>query len=159
MTQENPVNEEIRSKNVKLIDDGGNFIDNMPIEDALARAFEEDKDLIQLSNEEVPACRIEESGKFFYRQKKRQKNKQKTVTKEIKLRPGTEENDYQVKLKRAREFLEKKNRVKVTVSFKGREVTHQELGFHLANRIIEETGAKVSQGPSLENKTIHLLLE
>lgn len=102
--------------------------------------------------------------RHLYEQKQKakeaKKNQKQTQVKEIKLRPGTEEADYQVKLRKIVEFLEDKDKVKVTIRFRGREMSHQEIGLRQLERIIEDTAeiASVEQAPKLEGRQIGMLL-
>lgn len=110
------------------------------IRDALAKAEEASLDLVEISpNAEPPVCRVIDYGKFIYEKSKsvkEQKKKQVRVqVKEIKFRPGTDEGDYQVKLRNLKRFVEGGDKVKVTLRFRGREMAHQELGLEILNRV------------------------
>lgn len=112
----------------------------MPTEEALAKAAEEGLDLVEVSpTARPPVCRIMDFGKYKYEQNKKQKQskkKQHTVqVKEVKLRPKTEEHDYQFKKRHAEEFLEKHHKVKITLLFRGRELDHKELGMRILKRM------------------------
>ncbi len=122
-------------------------------------------DLVEVSpNAEPPVCRIMDFGKYIFEMKKKSqsgKTKQKQVqVKEIKFRPGTEEADYQVKLKRLIKFLEQGDRTKITLRYRGREMAHQELGVQLLKRVeadLEEFGT-VEQFPKLEGRQLVMLM-
>ncbi|GAA3530055.1 hypothetical protein GCM10022394_06640 [Zobellella aerophila] len=122
-------------------------------------------DLVEISpNAEPPVCRIMDYGKFLYEKSKatkEQKKKQKQIqVKEIKFRPGTDEGDYQVKLRNLVRFLEEGNKAKVTLRFRGREMAHQELGFDLLNRIKTDLDelALVEAFPKLEGRQAVMVL-
>ncbi len=133
----------------------------MPIQDALRVARDEGLDLVEVSpKSDPPVCRIMDFGKFKYQaskklQEARKKSKAFQV-KEIKLRPNTEEHDLNFKIRNIKKFLEKKNRVKVTVTFRGREMAYMDAGFQLLNKVaeeIEEYGT-VEQHPKQEGRNI-----
>jgi translation initiation factor IF-3 len=159
------INTEIRAKEVRLIDQHGEQVGIMPIRDALAQAEAAAMDLVEISPEaEPPVCRIMDYGKFVFeakQKKKEAKKKQHQVQiKEIKLRPGTEEADYQVKLKSIVRFLEEGDKAKITLRFRGREMAHQELGMKQLQRIetdLAEIGA-VEQHPKMEGKMMTMLI-
>lgn len=132
--------------------------------DALEAAKEVGLDLVEISpNAEPPVCRIMDYGKYQFqrgKQKTGQKKKQKKVqVKEVKFRPGTDVADYLVKLKKITQFLERGDRVKVTLRFRGREMQHPELGLDLLKRVCADVeGAKVDQEPKLEGRQITMML-
>lgn len=134
------LNDEIRVKEVRLTDQDGEQVGIVSIQDALARAEAAELDLVEISpNAEPPVCRIMNYGKFIYEKEKaakEQKKKQKVVqVKEIKFRPGTDEGDYQVKLRSLIRFLEEGDKAKITVRFRGREMAHQEIGMEVLERV------------------------
>lgn len=134
------INEEIKVREVRLIGSDGEQLGIYRMAEALQKALDESIDLVEISpNAEPPVCRLMEYGKFLYERSKaakEQKKKQKIIqVKEIKLRPGTDEGDYQVKLRSLIRFLETGDKVKVTLRFRGRELVHQQLGFDVLNRI------------------------
>ncbi|XBC44618.1 MAG: translation initiation factor IF-3 [Buchnera aphidicola (Schlechtendalia peitan)] len=140
ITKPNRINNEIRSSKVRLTDFHGKQIGIVTLNDALKRAQELGVDLVEISpNAEPPVCRIMNYGKFLYQKSKsikKQKKKQKVVNvKEIKFRPGTDESDYQVKLRNSIRFLENGNKVKITLRFRGREMVHQQIGVKVLNRV------------------------
>ncbi len=115
----------------------------MSLADALAAAEERGLDLVEVSpNANPPVCRIMDFGKFKYQQSKKAAEAKKKMArvelKEVKMRPKTEEHDFQVKIRNARRFLEEGNKVKVTIMFRGREVTHPEFGYGLLERAAKE---------------------
>jgi len=140
---ETNINRAIRAREVRVVDDEGTQLGVLSLHDALAAAEERGLDLVEVSPNAVPpVCRIMDYGKYKYQQSKRaaeaKKKTAKVELKEVKMRPKTEEHDFQVKVKNARRFLEEGNKVKVTVMFRGREVTHPEFGRRLMERIVEE---------------------
>ncbi len=151
------VNEQIRVPQVKVVDQDGKLLGVMPTTEALRLASEADLDLVEVNpNERPPICRIMDYGRFKYEQKKRQQQsaKQSHVhVKEIRLRPKTGEHDIAFKLKRARDFLEHKDKVKINVLFRGRENAHHELGRALLERVVRELEdvAKVEKPPGMDN--------
>ena len=137
-------NERIRSRDVQVIGSSGGNLGILPLNKAIFLAKEEGLDLIEISpNAKPPVCKIMDMGKYKYDLQKKAnlaKKKQKVISlKELKLRPGTEIHDYNFKLKNAKKFLTKGDKVKFTVRFKGREMQHIQLGKDLMNRIIEDT--------------------
>jgi translation initiation factor IF-3 len=137
----------------------------VPLEEALARAEAEKLDLVEVAPKaSPPVCRIMDYGKYKYMQaKKLQEAKKKQTTiqiKEVKIRPKTEEHDYQFKLRHIKRFLSEKNKAKVTIMFRGREIAHSELGLKVLERImadIEEEGI-VEQAPKLEGRNMIMIL-
>jgi|TARA_B100001540_G_scaffold307571_1_gene321024 translation initiation factor IF-3 len=159
-------NERIRSLDVQVISSDGNNLGTLPLKKAIEIAKEEGLDLIEISpNANPPVCKIMDMGKYKYDLQKKANNakkKQKTVSlKELKLRPGTEIHDYNFKLKNAKKFLTKGDKVKFTVRFKGREMQHIELGKNLMNRIIEDTKeiGKVETNPKFEGKQMIMIIQ
>nr|WP_281257566.1 translation initiation factor IF-3 [Zobellella endophytica] len=159
------MNEEIRLKEVRLVGLEGEALGIVSINEALEAAAGAGVDLVEISpNAEPPVCRIMDYGKFLYEKSKatkEQKKKQKQIqVKEIKFRPGTDEGDYQVKLRNLVRFLEEGNKAKVTLRFRGREMAHQELGFDLLNRIKADLDelAVVEAFPKLEGRQAVMVL-
>ena len=137
------INEGIRAKEVRVVDETGGQAGVMSLTEALKLAREKGMDLIEITETAVPpVCRIGDYGKYKYELEKKKRDmrkKQKGVEiKEIKIRPQIGEHDFQTKLKHIREFLEEGDKVKITIVFKGREISHQELGERLLNRLGEE---------------------
>ncbi|VGM94881.1 Translation initiation factor IF-3 [uncultured Avibacterium sp.] len=127
-----------------MIDQDGEQAGIVSLQEALNKAEEVNLDLVEISpNAEPPVCRIMNYGKFLYEKgkaAKEQKKKQKVVqVKEIKFRPGTDEGDYQVKLRSILRFLEDGDKVKITVRFRGREMAHQDIGLNVLERVKEDT--------------------
>lgn len=148
-----------------MIDPEGNQIGVIPIEQALASAAEFGQDLVEVSpNADPPVCKIMDYGRYRYEQtKKKQEAKKKQAAfklKEIKVRPKTGEHDLQVKLGRMREFISKKDKVKVTVMFRGREIALTQMGRELLERIAiaMQDVAAVEQFPKMEHRTLFMVL-
>lgn len=136
----------------------------VPMQEALQRAEEAGMDLVQISNADPIVCKIMDYGKFLFEQKKQksaQKKKTKQIqVKEVKFRPGTDEGDYQVKLKNLIRFLEGGDKGKVTLRFRGREMAHQDIGRRLMERIaadLEELAA-VESFPKMEGRQMIMIL-
>jgi len=137
----------------------------VPLEDALVSAKETGFDLVEISpNAEPPVCRLMDYGKFLFQQnKKRQASKKRQQIihlKEVKFRPGTEEADYQTKLRNLKRFLTHGDKTKVTLWFRGREMRHQELGMKLLQRVEADLDelAKVEQFPKMEGRRLSMVL-
>ena len=159
-------NERIRALDVQVIGSDGGNLGTMQLNKAIERAKQEGLDLIEISpNANPPVCKIMDMGKYKYDLQKKAnqaKKKQKIVSlKEIKLRPGTEVHDYNFKIKNAKKFIAKGDKVKFTVKFKGREMQHTELGKDLMNRIIEETKdiAKIESQPKFEGRQMVMIIQ
>ena len=159
-------NERIKALDVQVIGSEGNNLGVMQLKQAIQMAKDEGLDLIEISpNANPPVCKIMDMGKYKYDLQKKAnqaKKKQKTVSlKEIKLRPGTETHDYNFKIKNAKKFISKGNKVKFTVKFKGREMQHTDLGKDLMNKIIEETKdvAKVESKPKFEGRQMVMIIQ
>ncbi|RTZ58364.1 MAG: translation initiation factor IF-3 [Gammaproteobacteria bacterium] len=159
------LNEEITAPEVRLIGADGEQVGIMPVEKAQAIAKEQRLELVEISPAaEPPVCKIMDYGKFRYensKQKQSAKKKQKQFTiKEIKFRPGTEDHDYQIKLRNLKKFLENGDKAKVTLRFRGREMAHQELGLDLLKRVqadLEEYG-NVEQFPKMEGRQMTMVI-
>jgi len=137
------VNQRIRAASVRVIGADGSQLGVMSSKEALTIAQEHDLDLVEVSpNSSPPVCRIMDFGKFKYEQSKRAKKAKKKQhimhLKEVKFRPKIEEHDYGFKMNHARRFLEAHDKVKFTVTFRGRELSHSELGHKLLERIVAE---------------------
>ena len=159
-------NERIRALDVQVIGSDGGNLGTMQLNKAIDLAKQEGLDLIEISpNANPPVCKIMDMGKYKYDLQKKAnlaKKKQKTVSlKEIKLRPGTETHDYNFKIKNAKKFITKGDKVKFTVKFKGREMQHTDLGKDLMNKIIEETKdiAKVESKPKFEGRQMVMIIQ
>ncbi|NLP03559.1 MAG: translation initiation factor IF-3 [Fibrobacter sp.] len=137
------INNEIRSPRVRVVADNGEALGIMPISDALARAEDAGLDLVEIApTADPPVCRIMDYGKFKYEKSKKAKEAKKKQhvmhLKEIKLHPKTDEHDFNFKIEHARKFLLKGDRVKATVVFRGREITHIDFGREILNRMDEK---------------------
>jgi len=158
-------NDEIDSRQLRVIGADGQMIGVMTREQALEMASSQALDLVEVSpNADPPVCRILDFGKFLFEQNKKAhaaKRKQKQIqVKEVKFRPGTEEGDYQVKLRNLIRFLTEGDKAKITLRYRGREMAHQELGFKLLQRVQQdllEYGA-VEQMPKLEGRQLVMVI-
>ena len=159
-------NHRINSPQVQVITNDGENLGVIPTQEAIKIAQERNLDLIEISpNAKPPVCKIVDIGKYRYElQKKAKKAKKKqkiSNLKEIKMRPGTEIHDYSFKIKNAKKFLEKGDKVKFTVRFKGREMQHVQLGKELLKRVevdIKEIG-KVELAPKFEGRQIIMIIQ
>ncbi|KJS30107.1 MAG: translation initiation factor IF-3 [Desulfatitalea sp. BRH_c12] len=163
--QRTRLNQGIRAREVRVIDQDGNQLGILPIRDALTAASAVGLDLVEVSpTAKPPVCKIMDYGRFKYEQTKKQheaKKKQTTFQiKEIKVRPKTGEHDLQTKLGHIRKFLERKDKVKVTVMFRGREITLSDKGRSLLEQVAKEleTLAVVEQYPKFEGRTMIMIL-
>ncbi|MPX38457.1 translation initiation factor IF-3 [Moraxella catarrhalis] len=159
------INEEIRAKEVRLVKEDGEQMGVVDIQTALKVALDVNLDLVEIvADAKPPVCKIMDYKRYLYEQKQKakeaKKNQKQTQVREIKLRPGTEEADYQVKLRKIVEFLENKDKVKISIRFRGREMAHQEIGKAQLDRIIEDTAeiAIVEQAPKVEGRQMGMLL-
>ena len=165
-TRDGPrVNEDIRSPQVRLIDEEGEMQGVMTAREAIQRAYSVGLDLLEISpNADPPVVKILDFGKFKYEQQKKRneaKKKQKVIEiKEIKVRPNIDENDYQVKMRAMKSFIEEGDKVKVTLRFRGREMAHQDIGIRVLERIRAELDpvTKVEQMPKMENRQMVMVL-
>tara|TARA_B100002019_G_C21018960_1_gene473789 strand:+ start:80 stop:625 length:546 start_codon:yes stop_codon:yes gene_type:complete len=159
-------NDRIKALDVQVIGSEGNNLGVMQLKQAIQMAKDEGLDLIEISpNANPPVCKIMDMGKYKYDLQKKAnqaKKKQKIVSlKEIKLRPGTEIHDYNFKIKNAKKFISKGDKVKFTVKFKGREMQHVELGKNLMKRIIDDTKdiGKVETHPKFEGRQMIMIIQ
>ncbi|MBW1726089.1 MAG: translation initiation factor IF-3 [Deltaproteobacteria bacterium] len=159
------INRNIRAKEVRVIDPDGNQIGIIPTYKAIAVANDFGLDLVEISpNANPPVCKIMDYGRYKYElTKKKQEAKKKQATfqlKEIKLRPKTGEHDLKTKISHIKKFIERKDKVKVTVIFRGREITLSQLGRDLLERVVQETEeiALVEQRPKFEGRTMIMVL-
>ena len=159
------INEEIRAREVRVVADEGEQLGIMSGRDALNLALERHMDLVEIApNAKPPLCRIMDYGKYRYEQQKREKEarkKQKTFDiKEVKLRPGIEDHDFDVKFKNAVRFLEDGDKVKVTIMFRGRELSHPELGEVLLTKMAKqlEDLAVIERAAKLEGKNMIMIV-
>ena len=159
------VNEEIRVREVQLIDTTGENKGAVDIQTALELAQAAGLDLVEIApNSNPPVCKILDYGKYKFQAQKKAaeaRKRQKVVEiKEIKLRPMIDDHDYDVKMRAMKRFFEEGDKVKITLRFRGREMAHQELGYNLLNRVKEDTGlfAKVESEPRFEGRQMVMLL-
>lgn len=159
------VNEKIRAREVRLINQNGENIGIVSVSEALNMARDAGLDLLEISPQaNPPVCKIMDYGKWKYEEHKKQveaKKAQKVVEiKELKIRPNIDVHDFQVKVKAAQRFISDGNKVKFTVRFKGREITNQDAGIELLNRIKTELGEtiKVDKEPMMEGRQMIMLV-
>ena len=159
------LNEEISDKEIRLIDSQGEQLGIMAPAEALKIADEQGLDLVKISPQAVPpVCKLMNYGKFRFEQGKKEKEarkKQKVITiKEVKLRPNIEQHDFEVKLKNAVRFLQDGDKVKVTIMFRGRELSHPELGKEILGRVAQELKDTVTieRDAKLEGKNMIMIL-
>jgi len=159
------INEEIRSREVQLIDSTGDNKGVVDFQTAMSMAEAAGLDLVEIApNSSPPVCKILDYGKYKYQAQKKAaeaRKKQKIVeVKEIKLRPMIDDHDYDVKMRSMRRFFEEGDKVKITLRFRGREMAHQELGFKLLDRVKSDVGpmAKVESEPRFEGRQMIMVL-
>jgi len=165
ITKDFRINEEIRAREVRVIDGDGSQLGIFSSKDALHLAEEKQLDLVEISPAaKPPVCKIMDFGKYKYEQSKREKEakkKQKIISvKEVKLRPNIEDHDFDVKAKNATRFLKDGDKVKATIIFRGREIVHTQLGQKLLKRLAECVSefALVERQPKLEGKNMIMIL-
>lgn len=165
ITKDFRINEEIRVREVRVIDSDGNQLGILSSRDALRLAEEKQLDLVEISPAaKPPVCKIMDYGKYRYEQSKREKEakkKQKIISvKEVKLRPNIEDHDFEVKAKNAARFLKEGDKVKATIIFRGREIVHTQLGQKLLKRLAERVQdiSQVERQPKLEGKNMIMIL-
>ena len=158
-------NEQIIASEVRVISSTGKQLGIISIREALNHAEDEGFDLVEVSPDaKPPVCKIIDYGKLKYKEqksKKEAKKKQKTIeVKEIKMRPGIDKHDYEVKIRALSKFIGGGNKVKVSMRFRGREMEHQNIGMNLIKKLTEEVSkyAKVEIAPKLEGKQIVMIL-
>jgi len=159
------INSQIRNEEVRVLLDDGEQLGVMKTLDAINVAKDRKMDLVEIApNNNPPVCKIIDYGKFKYQEQKKKneaKKKQKTIeTKEIKIRPGTGEHDYQVKIKNANKFIKEGNRVKFSLRFKGREMEHSNLGIQMLRRVKEDLieVIRVEMEPKIEGRQAFLVV-
>ena len=159
------VNEDIEENEVRLIDETGENHGAVPIEKAIAMAKAASLDLVEISsNATPPVCKILDYGKYKYEAQKKAslaRKKQKTVeVKEIKLRPGIEKHDYDVKMRAIEKFLSIGDKVKVTLRYRGREMAHMEIGMGVLERVREQFAGvtKIEQAPKMEGRQMIMII-
>ncbi|MEE8516750.1 MAG: translation initiation factor IF-3 [Alphaproteobacteria bacterium] len=159
------INNLIEVSTIRLVDEDGNMVGVVPLEQGLERADTVGLDLVEVSpNADPPVCKILDYGKFKYQEQKKAaeaRKKQKTIdVKEIKMRPGIDHHDYDVKMRSVAKFLGEGDKVKVTIRFRGREMLHQDLGMKVLDRVrgeIEDV-AKVEEFPRMEGRQMTMVI-
>lgn len=159
------VNEKISSLKVRLVDENGEMVGVLSQKEALERAYRAGLDLVEVSpNADPPVCKILDYGKYKFEEQKRRaemRKKQKVIEiKEVQLRPGIDKHDFEVKMRSARKFIDDGDKLKVTLRFRGRELSHQELGMDVLNRVkvTLQDIAKVEHDPKFEGKRVIMIL-
>ena len=159
------VNQQIRISPVRVIDPEGNQVGILPIEKALEAAEELGLDLVEVAPmARPPVCRIMDYGKFRYEEQRKareaRKKQHRVDLKEVKLRPGIEDHDFDFKARHARRFLEEGNKVKVTMMFRGRQMAHPEIGREVLERMVSEIAdvGKVESAPTMEARSMTMVL-
>lgn len=159
------VNDQIRAPKIRLIDENGEMVGVVTVPEGLRRAEAAGLDLVEVSpNAEPPVCKVINYGKYKYELQKKAaeaRKKQKVIEiKELKIRPGIEQHDYEVKLRAARRFLDDEDKVKFTLRLRGREMAHQDLAMQVLSRIKADLAdvAKVELEPKLEGKQAVMML-
>ena len=160
-----PINQFIKAEKVRLISRTGEQLGVVELKDALAKAKEQELDLVQMNKDsDTPVCKMMDYGKHLFDQKKQKaaskKKTKKTQLKEIKFRPGTDENDYQIKMRNIIKFLNDGDKTKITMRFRGRELAHKEIGLNLLKRVESDLVdiANVEQEPISEGRQFVMLL-
>ena len=144
---------------MRLISESGEQLGVVSVREALAMAEEQDVDLVEISpTAKPPVCKLMDYGKYKYQQAK--KNQKQVQIKEIKFRPGTDEGDYQIKMRNINRFLADGDKVKVTLRFRGREMAHQQLGAQLLERVKEELAevAQIESFPKMEGRQMVMMI-
>ena len=152
------VNDQIESAKVRLIDQDGEMVGVVSLHQGLQMAYEAGLDLVEVSpNADPPVCKLLDIGKYKYELQKKQKVIQ---VKEIKMRPGIDDHDYDVKKRSMLRFLEEGDKVKITLRFRGREMVHQELGARVLDRVKADLGelAKVESAPRMEGRQMTMVV-
>ena len=155
------MNDRIRVREVRLIDGEGRQVGIVATADALRMAQESEMDLVEVAPEaRPPVCKVMDFGKYKYEQKKKHHHTHKTKLKEVRLRPHTDDHDYNVKLNRARTFLEKGDKVQLVLMFRGRQMVHKDIGRQLLDRMVQDLHdiAKVERAPKQEGRRMTMLL-
>ncbi|MCG1012524.1 translation initiation factor IF-3 [Tepidanaerobacter sp. GT38] len=159
------VNHEIKAREVRVIGPDGKQLGIMPLKDALRHAQEAQLDLVKVASDaKPPVCKIMDYGKYKYEQSKREKEARKNQkvinVKEIRMNPTIDDHDFQVRLKSAIKFLQDGNKVKVSIKFRGRQMTHTKLGEDVLNKMIEQTKelGVVEKPPVIEGRNMVMIL-
>lgn len=162
---ETRLNDAITARRVRVIGADGEAVGIITLDEAKQLAYNADLDLVEISpNAEPPVCKVMDYGKFVFEVNKKQsiakKNQKQIQVKEIKFRPGTDEGDYQVKLRSLIKFLNEGDKTKITVRYRGREMAHKEIGMDLLKRIEQdlEELALVEQFPKLEGRQMVMVM-
>ena len=165
IVKEASINWDIRSPEVRVIDPEGKQLGILAVKEAIRIAEERGLDLVEVApNSQPPVCRIMNYGKYKYQQSKRTQEARKHQTvihiKEVKVRPRTEEHDFQFKLRHVKRFLDEGNKVKISILFRGREIAHPEFGKEMLNRFIEEAKdiMVIEQFPRLEGRNMVMIM-
>ena len=160
-----PINQFIKAEKVRLISQTGEQLGVVKLKEALAKAKDQELDLVQMNKDsDIPVCKMMDYGKHLFDQKKQKaaskKKTKKTQLKEIKFRPGTDENDYQIKMRNIIKFLNDGDKTKITMRFRGRELAHKEIGLNLLKRVESDLVdiANVEQEPISEGRQFVMLL-
>ena len=160
-----PINQFIKAEKVRLISQTGEQLGVVELKEALAKAKDQELDLVQMNKDsDTPVCKMMDYGKHLFDQKKQKaaskKRTKKTQLKEIKFRPGTDENDYQIKMRNIIKFLNDGDKTKITMRFRGRELAHKEIGLNLLKRVESDLVdiANVEQEPISEGRQFVMLL-
>jgi len=159
------INEAIRAREVRLIDENGQNVGVVSKFDAIAKATEAGLDLVEVSPDaEPPVCKILDFGKYKYQEQKKaaeaRKHQKIVEIKEIKMRPGIDDHDYDVKMRSIKRFFEEGDKVKITLRFRGREMAHQSIGMEVLRRVRSDTEAiaKVESEPRFEGRQMVMVL-
>ncbi|HEY3316731.1 MAG TPA: translation initiation factor IF-3 [Bacillota bacterium] len=159
------INDEIRAREVLIINANGDKLGVMPLREAIRVAFDQNLDLVEVApNAKPPVCRVMDYGKYKFEMAKRDretKKKQKTAgMKEIRMRPNIEEHDFLVRLRNMQKFLREGDKVKATIMFRGREIVHADIGQALLRRMVEDCGdiCAVERDPHLEGRHLIMIL-
>jgi translation initiation factor IF-3 len=159
------INDQIEASEVRLIDDAGEMLGVMTLRDAIERAADAGLDLVEVSpTAQPPVCKILDYGKFKYEAQKKanaaRKRQRVIEVKEIKMRPGIDSNDYNIKMRKILEFLDEGDKVKVTMRFRGRELAHQDIAMGVLTRVRDQVGelAKIEQFPRMEGRQMVMVM-
>lgn len=165
IVKEADINWDIKAPEVRVIDAEGKQVGILPLKEAMKIAEEKGLDLVEVApSSKPPVCRVMNYGKYKYQQNKRiqEARKHQTVihVKEVKVRPRTEEHDFQFKLRHVKRFLDEGNKVKISILFRGREIAHPEFGKEMLNRFVEEVKdlTVIEQAPRLEGRNMVMIL-
>jgi translation initiation factor IF-3 len=159
------INDQIDVSEVRLIDDAGEMLGVMSLRDAIERAADAGLDLVEVSpTAQPPVCKILDYGKFKYEAQKKanaaRKRQRVIEVKEIKMRPGIDSNDYNIKMRKILAFLDEGDKVKVTMRFRGRELAHQDIAMGVLTRVRDQVGelAKIEQFPRMEGRQMVMVM-